>query len=71
VDSELEKKTLTDLPAEELEALMREAWRSFYLRPAPMVRLARDAVASGSISEGWRLMRSMARWTLQPTKSSH
>ena len=68
VDSELEKKTLTDLPAEELESLMREAWRSFYLRPTPMVRLARDAVASGSIAEGWRLVRSMARWTLQPTK---
>ena len=58
------------MPAEELEALMREAWRSFYLRPAPMVRLARDAVASGSISEGWRLMRSMARWTWPSTSGS-
>jgi len=69
VDSESEKKTLTDLPVEELERLMRYAWRSFYLRPTPLVRLAKDAVNSGSMSEAFRLGKSMARWSLGATKS--
>ena len=68
VDSEIEKETLTDLPAEELDRLMKEAWRSFYLRPTPMARLARDAVTSGSVLEGLRLLKSMARWSLTPTR---
>jgi radical SAM superfamily enzyme YgiQ (UPF0313 family) len=63
VDSERVKQTLTDLPTEELDRLMRLAWRSFYLRPAPLMRLAKDAVASGSVPEALRLGRSMARWS--------
>lgn len=68
VDSESQKQTLTDLPVEELDRLMRYAWRSFYLRPTPMVRLAKDAVNSGSVSEAWRLGKNMARWSLGSTK---
>jgi len=67
VDSELQKNTLTDLPAEDLDRLMKQAWRSFYLRPTPMMRLAVDAVQSGSIAEAVRLGKSMARWSLRPT----
>lgn len=68
VDSEIEKDTLTDLPEEELNRLMKQAWRSFYLRPTPMVRLAKDAVSSGSVFEGIRLLKSMARWSLSSTR---
>ena len=64
VDGDVHRKTVTDLPPEELGALMRDAWRSFYLRPEPMARLARDAVASGSLREAARLGMAMARWNL-------
>lgn len=68
VDSERTKQTLTDLPIEELDRLMRFAWRRFYLRPAPLMRLAKDAVNSGSILEALRLGKNMARWSLSATK---
>ena len=64
VDGDASRKTITDLPPDELAALMRFAWRSFYLRPEPMARLARDAVASGSLREAARLGVAMARWNL-------
>ena len=64
VDGDVHRKTITDLPPDELAALMRYAWRSFYLRPEPMARLARDAVASGSLREAARLGMAMARWNL-------
>jgi radical SAM superfamily enzyme YgiQ (UPF0313 family) len=68
VDSERNKQTLTDLPIEELDRLMRFAWRRFYLRPTPMFRLAKDAFNSGSVAEAWRLGRNMARWSLGATR---
>lgn len=64
VDSDAARATVTDLPPDELQALLREAWTGFYLRPRPMARLLRDAVASGSISEAARLGRSWSRWML-------
>ena len=64
VDSDLDRQTLTDLPADALRGLVREAWTGFYLRPRPLARLARDAVRSGSMGEAWRLGSSMARWGL-------
>ncbi len=64
VDGDLSRDTLTDLPPEELALLLRQAWIGFYLRPAPLARLARDAVASGSIEEAWRLGRALTRWAL-------
>jgi anaerobic magnesium-protoporphyrin IX monomethyl ester cyclase len=62
VDGDLRRATLTDLPADELQALMRTAWTGFYLRPRPMARLLRDAVASRSIGEAWRLGAAWASW---------
>ncbi len=67
VDGDSDRRTVTDLPAEELNRLMRSAWMGFYLRPRPMARLARDAWASGSWREAGRLGFAMARWTLSPT----
>ncbi|HJN75947.1 MAG TPA: radical SAM protein [Myxococcota bacterium] len=64
VDGDVHRKTVTDLPPAELSSLMRYAWRSFYLRPEPMARLARDAVASGALREAARLGMAMARWNL-------
>ena len=64
LDGDLSRKTVTDLPAEQLDALMKLAWRSFYLRPSALRRLAGDAVASGSWREAARLGTAMARWTL-------
>ncbi len=64
LDGDLARATVTDLPAEELDALMKLAWRSFYLRPQALRRLAGDALASGSWREAARLGTAMARWTL-------
>ncbi|MCB9764532.1 MAG: B12-binding domain-containing radical SAM protein [Alphaproteobacteria bacterium] len=66
VDGDLHRRTVTDLPAEELAGLMREAWRRFYLRPRPLGRLARDAWASGASREALRLGVAMARWSVEP-----
>jgi radical SAM superfamily enzyme YgiQ (UPF0313 family) len=62
VDGDLHRETLTDLPPHELQALLRSAWTGFYLRPRPMARLLRDAVASGSIGEAVRLGAALGRW---------
>ncbi|MEC7946247.1 MAG: radical SAM protein [Myxococcota bacterium] len=62
VDGDLHRETLTDLPPDELQALLRSAWTGFYLRPRPMARLLRDAVASGSIGEAVRLGAALGRW---------
>ncbi len=66
VDSEYHRVVLTDLAPAELSRLLRRAWVGFYLRPRPMARLARDAWRSGSLQEGVRLGRSLARWSLSP-----
>lgn len=65
VDGDLRRKTVTDLAPDALAALMRQAWRGFYLRPRPLARLARDAVASGAGAEAARLGVAMARWSMQ------
>ena len=64
VDGDAERHTITDLPPAELQALLRTAWTGFYLRPRPMARLLRDAVASGSVGEAARLGRAWSRWAL-------
>ena len=64
LDGDSDRRTVTDLPSEDLDRLMRTAWTGFYLRPRPMARLARDAWASGSWREAGRLGVAMARWTL-------
>jgi radical SAM superfamily enzyme YgiQ (UPF0313 family) len=64
VDSDRERVILSDLPPERLDALMRSAWAGFYLRPAPLRRLAGDAVASGSLWEAARLGAGFGRWAL-------
>jgi len=63
LDADQNRATLTDMPTAELARLVRSAWTGFYLRPRPMARLFRDALASGSIDEAWRLGRAWARWT--------
>lgn len=64
VDGDLNRSTLSDLPASELQRLLRRAWLDFYLRPTPMLRLTRDAVRSGAVDEAWRLGRALGRWAL-------
>ncbi len=64
LDADQVRHTVSDLPPEELSALMRTAWRDFYLRPRPLARLARDAIASGSVNEAWRLSRATLRWAI-------
>ena len=64
VDADRHRVTVSDLPPEELAALLRQAWRGFYLRPRPMARLARDAWRSGSLVEAARLGGAMTRWAL-------
>lgn len=62
VDADAARAVVTDLPPEDLQRLLREAWVGFYLRPRPLARLARDAVASGSVREAWRLAGALTRW---------
>lgn len=62
VDGDLSRRTLTDLPPETLARQMRRAWVGFYLRPRPLARLGRDALASGSWREAVRLGAGLARW---------
>ena len=62
VDGDLSRQTVSDLPPEALAGLLREAWTGFYLRPRPVLRLAQDAVASGSIGEAARLGAAWGRW---------
>lgn len=62
LDADAHRAVISDLPPEQLQALLREAWLGFYLRPRPLARLLGDAVASGSLNEAWRLGRALSRW---------
>jgi len=62
LDADQCRATLTNMPAEELASLVRQAWTGFYLRPRPIARLLRDAWASGTIDEAWRMGRALTRW---------
>lgn len=62
VDGDLSRQTVSDLPPEALAGLLREAWTGFYLRPRPVMRLAQDALVSGSIGEAARLGAAWGRW---------
>ena len=64
LDSDHSRPTLTDMDGHELSRLIRSAWMGFYLRPRPIARLLRDAIASGSIDEAWRMGRALGRWRL-------
>jgi anaerobic magnesium-protoporphyrin IX monomethyl ester cyclase len=64
LDSDQSRPTLTDMDGAELSHLIRSAWMGFYLRPRPIARLLRDAIASGSIDEAWRMGRALGRWRL-------
>ena len=72
LDADQSRPTLTDMPSADLARLVRKAWTGFYLRPRPMARLLRDAWASGSIDEAWRMGRALSRWhgTAGPTRSA-
>ena len=62
LDADINRTTITDMDGDQLGKLVRSAWLGFYLRPRPMARLLRDALASGSIDEVWRMGRAMGRW---------
>ena len=62
VDADAERATVTTLDPTELADLLRSAWTGFYLRPRPLMRLGRDAFASGSVTEGMRLAAGLGRW---------
>ena len=62
LDADQERPTVTDMDPEILGQLVRQAWTGFYLRPRPMARLLRDAIASGSIDEAWRMGKALHRW---------
>jgi radical SAM superfamily enzyme YgiQ (UPF0313 family) len=63
LDADMNRPTVTDMDPEVLAGLVRQAWTGFYLRPRPMARLVRDAIASGSIDEVWRLSRALTHWS--------
>ena len=63
LDADMDRPTVTDMDPEILAGLVRQAWTGFYLRPRPIARLLRDAIASGSIDEVWRLSRAFTSWS--------
>jgi anaerobic magnesium-protoporphyrin IX monomethyl ester cyclase len=63
LDTDQNRPTVTDMDPVVLGKLVRQAWTGFYLRPRPMARLVRDAIASGSIDEAWRMGKALGRWT--------
>lgn len=65
VDGDLRRPTVTSLPPERLQGLLRTAWTGFYLRPRPIARLARDAWRSGSLGEAARMGRAMGTWAVR------
>jgi radical SAM superfamily enzyme YgiQ (UPF0313 family) len=65
LDRDLTRETITDLPAEDLNMLMKEAWIGFYLRPKPILRLSIDGLRSGSWKEGIRLAAGMGKWAME------
>ena len=67
LDGDLNRKTLSDLPPEELQRLLRQAWTGFYLRPTALRRLSVDAFRSGSLTEMLRMGVALGRWSLSPS----
>ena len=65
LDRDQSRATITDLPVEDLNRLMREAWMGFYLRPKPLWRLSVDGWKSGAWREGIHLAVGMGRWALR------
>ncbi len=63
LDADMNRPTVTDMDPDILAGLVRQAWTGFYLRPRPIARLVRDAIASGSIDEVWRLSRVLTAWS--------
>lgn len=47
LDADVHRKTLTSLSEEELQTLMNQAWKDFYLRPHTALRLGLDMWRSG------------------------
>ena len=65
LDRDAQRATLSDIDAEELQSLLREAWVGFYLRPKPLLQLSIDSWRSGSLREGVKLAVGLGRWALQ------
>ncbi len=51
LDADVDRQTLTSLDEAVLQKAMKQAWRSFYLRPKPLWRLSRDLIRSGYVFE--------------------
>lgn len=51
LDADRQRKTLTSLDETILAKAMTDAWKHFYLRPRPLLRLGRDIVKSGYVFE--------------------
>ena len=64
LDRDMARETLSDLPEEELSALMKEAWIGFYLRPRALFRISVDGLRSGSWRQGVRFATGMGRWAM-------
>ena len=47
LDAGQHRQTISTLDEQQLQRLMNQAWRSFYLRPKPLARLGRDMIRSG------------------------
>ena len=65
LDSDIQRRTLTDMDGPELQRLLQKAWVSFYIQPKRIYFIGRDSVRSGSWREGLRLGRHLGLWLLQ------
>jgi radical SAM superfamily enzyme YgiQ (UPF0313 family) len=65
LDADLCREVLTDLEPAALRRLLGRGWAGFYLRPAPLARLARAALRSGAWREAPRLALAAGLWALE------
>lgn len=68
LDADVVRSTVSTLSEADLQQLMNQAWRYFYLRPRPMVRLADSMIRSGYWLEIVHGVRDAVRQKVDITK---
>ena len=71
LDSDVQRRTLTDIEGVELQKILQKAWLSFYLQPKRLYSIGRDSIRSGSWKEGLRIGKHMGLWMLQNKVQRH
>lgn len=68
LDADVVRSTVSTLSESDLQSLMNQAWRYFYLRPRPMYRLTESMIRSGYWREMVYGVRDVVRQKVEFTK---